>query len=359
MNNLTHTDYQKILRAVEILNSDVDPKSLPQRMRHSVNHAVASDITAFEFFNQAFEHQGILIYEPSEAVSAEELEVYAQYLHEHPFIPEIVVRRRFDAITVSDFMSDAQFKHTGIYNEYYRPVGVERQISVTMNINQDCLIVCTLSRSRKDFDLIEKSILNLMSPHFTTAVRNANSFESLLLKEQNWQSVAESMGRAIIVLDLEGKTKYLSDHSASLLQKYFGGEKLKIHDLPHTLYQWTKKNYENCNSQEYRLPPKPLVLTEKGEKLIVRFKCSKNLSSINLLLDEEKQITPKHLIFLGLTKREAEILFWIIAAKTNVEISFLCDISPRTVQKHIEHICTKLGVENRTAAAVKAKEIIH
>ena len=100
----------------------------------------------------------------------------------------------------------AQFKHTGIYNEYYRGIGIDRQISVTMNINEDCLILCTLSRSKKKFDKIEKGVLNLMSPHFTTAVRNANSFESLQLKEQNWQSVAESMGRAIIILDLEGNS---------------------------------------------------------------------------------------------------------------------------------------------------------
>ena len=59
-------------------------------MLSSVNHAVAGDITAFEIFNQAFEHQGILIYEPREAVSAAELEVYGRYLYEHPFISEIV-----------------------------------------------------------------------------------------------------------------------------------------------------------------------------------------------------------------------------------------------------------------------------
>lgn len=33
------------------------------------------------------------------------------------------------------------------------------------------------------------------------------------------------------------------------------------------------------------------------------------------------------------------------------------DISPRTVQKHLEHIYVKLGVETRTAAAMRALAI--
>ncbi len=57
---------------------------------------------------------------------------------------------------------------------------------------------------------------------------------------------------------------------------------------------------------------------------------------------------------LGLTDREAEVLLWISYGKSNNVISDVLSISPRTVQKHLERIYEKLGVETRAAAAAIA-----
>ncbi len=61
----------------------------------------------------------------------------------------------------------------------------------------------------------------------------------------------------------------------------------------------------------------------------------------------------------GLSAREAEVLVWIARGKANSEIGMILSISPRTVSKHLEHIYSKLGVESRTAAAVRLLEITH
>jgi len=57
---------------------------------------------------------------------------------------------------------------------------------------------------------------------------------------------------------------------------------------------------------------------------------------------------------LALTEREAEVLLWISYGKSNADISDVLAISPRTVQKHLERIYEKLGVETRAAAAAIA-----
>lgn len=54
------------------------------------------------------------------------------------------------------------------------------------------------------------------------------------------------------------------------------------------------------------------------------------------------------------TGREAEVLLWIANGKTNREIGQILDMSPRTVNKHLEQVFRKLGVENRTSAAAIA-----
>lgn len=57
---------------------------------------------------------------------------------------------------------------------------------------------------------------------------------------------------------------------------------------------------------------------------------------------------------LRLTQREAEVLHWVALGKTNSEVGSVLAMSPRTVNKHLEHIFLKLNVETRTAATTVA-----
>jgi DNA-binding CsgD family transcriptional regulator len=56
----------------------------------------------------------------------------------------------------------------------------------------------------------------------------------------------------------------------------------------------------------------------------------------------------------GLTSREAEVLGWVAAGKTSRDIADILGMSARTVDKHLEHVFVKLGVETRAAAAAIA-----
>ncbi|HEY0947046.1 MAG TPA: response regulator transcription factor [Opitutaceae bacterium] len=59
---------------------------------------------------------------------------------------------------------------------------------------------------------------------------------------------------------------------------------------------------------------------------------------------------------LGLTPREAEVLYWVAQGKSNPEIVIIMGVQLTTVKKHLESIFAKLGVENRTTAAAMALE---
>jgi DNA-binding response OmpR family regulator len=60
-----------------------------------------------------------------------------------------------------------------------------------------------------------------------------------------------------------------------------------------------------------------------------------------------------------LTMRESEVLLWIAKGKSNRDIGEILGLSSRTVNKHLEQIYVKLGVENRASAAVKAAHVLH
>ena len=60
----------------------------------------------------------------------------------------------------------------------------------------------------------------------------------------------------------------------------------------------------------------------------------------------------------GLTLRESEVLLWIARGKSNRDIAEILGLSPRTVNKHLEQVYAKLGVENRASAAIRATQVL-
>ncbi|MBM3840772.1 MAG: response regulator transcription factor [Verrucomicrobia bacterium] len=61
---------------------------------------------------------------------------------------------------------------------------------------------------------------------------------------------------------------------------------------------------------------------------------------------------------LGLTPRVAETLLWLAQGKTNSDIATILGNSESTVKKHVLEIFAKLGVETRTAASLRALEVL-
>ncbi|MEQ8975382.1 MAG: IS5 family transposase [Coleofasciculus sp. C1-SOL-03] len=78
-----------------------------------------------------------------------------------------------------------------------------------------------------------------------------------------------------------------------------------------------------------------------------------------LLMWEEPELNSfsiAALELLGLTKREAEVLFWVAQDQSNAAIAKVLGCRQGTVRKHLEHIHRKLGVQTRTAAVIVALE---
>jgi ATP/maltotriose-dependent transcriptional regulator MalT len=62
-------------------------------------------------------------------------------------------------------------------------------------------------------------------------------------------------------------------------------------------------------------------------------------------------------LYERLSNRELEVLTLVSAGETNRKIAQLLQISGNTVKSHVKHIFNKLGVQNRTQAAVKAARL--
>jgi DNA-binding CsgD family transcriptional regulator len=99
-----------------------------------------------------------------------------------------------------------------------------------------------------------------------------------------------------------------------------------------------------------------VVTTAAGTRLSVRNLGAAALGETMLLLAlyRDGPSSRSRLADAALTPRETEVLSWLAKGKTNRDIGEIIGMSPRTVNKHLEHIFEKLGVETRSAAAALA-----
>ena len=93
--------------------------------------------------------------------------------------------------------------------------------------------------------------------------------------------------------------------------------------------------------------------------LVRRFSEAGRDDTVMLTLEEEHAPPgPAALLTLGLTPRQAEVVYWVAQGKSNPEIAVILGTSPRTIDKHMERIFIRLGVENRASTMMLASEVL-
>jgi DNA-binding NarL/FixJ family response regulator len=101
---------------------------------------------------------------------------------------------------------------------------------------------------------------------------------------------------------------------------------------------------------------KPIAKADLLKAIEARLKRSEQQLSSGSLTPNFDSPDPLHA--LGLTPRVAEVLLWVAQGKTNADIATILGISEWTVKKHVLEIFDKLGVETRTAAGLRAIEVL-
>lgn len=158
------------------------------------------------------------------------------------------------------------------------------------------------------------------------------------------QGALDASNRPLLALDGTGRIIWTTPRSAEILAQRFGagvGDR-----LPGPLVGQLQRlvDGESRVKQEFDggRVEFAAVATQGDER---HYRLTETLEGA-----EEKLLAQRH----GLTEREAEVLLWISRGKANREISEILGISPRTVNKHLEQIFEKMGIENRASAAAAA-----
>jgi DNA-binding NarL/FixJ family response regulator len=166
------------------------------------------------------------------------------------------------------------------------------------------------------------------------------------------QQSIDSCGKAGFTVDVQGNITWQTPRAREWLKDYLtpAGHSQRwqqlctwIDEIARTSSGPTDTTAQFSLTRESgRLRVHYVGLTEGGERL--------------LLLEEHRHdLTAKRFAHCwSLTSREAEVLNWLCSGKTNRDIAQILGISPRTVNKHLDRIYEKMGVETRSSATAIA-----
>jgi DNA-binding NarL/FixJ family response regulator len=163
----------------------------------------------------------------------------------------------------------------------------------------------------------------------------------------------DASGRYLLVVNGAGKVLWSTPQAKRLLG-FSADAASKELALPSPANAWLAANVAGDAAS-------PQYAVAIGDKTIAfSFLARTGGNQFMLRISEQRGGAPESRLRdeLGLTPREAEVLLWIGRGKSNKDIAEILALSPRTVNKHLEQIYTKLGVENRTAAAALAAKVL-
>jgi DNA-binding response OmpR family regulator/DNA-binding CsgD family transcriptional regulator len=169
---------------------------------------------------------------------------------------------------------------------------------------------------------------------------------------QSARLALDTAGRFLLAADRRGEVKWSTPQAIRLLGAALataGGRAV----LPDALRAWIAAGADRGGTAM----PATLVVSD-GPPLQLAFlgKVGDDEFLFRLTSDEGDGTLLKQRFHL--TAREAEVLVWIARGKSNRDIGEILGLSPRTVNKHLEQIYEKLGVENRASAAVLASRTL-
>lgn len=188
-----------------------------------------------------------------------------------------------------------------------------------------------------------EELLARIDIHLKNARRTSSAYSAL-----------DSTGQLLFAVNPVGQLLWATGQTRAVFADQGLEDLWKSGEIAARITTWLGEGHRAGDVLEFDTPsgvryPQGFQLIDSGSEFEVLFRLTESHAVQGVALLEEK---------LGLTSREAQVLMWVCNGKTNWEIGMILEVSPRTVNKHLEQIYRKLGVQNRTAAARTALDLM-
>jgi DNA-binding response OmpR family regulator len=170
------------------------------------------------------------------------------------------------------------------------------------------------------------------------------------------RAALDASGRYLLATNAAGGVRWCTPQTAKLLGLAFVDFHGEGYMLPSDVQEWLQRRARSESASDQ------VALSSSTNAIKLQLAYVGQIGSDEILLRLlEGEFENDNLVLkrkLQLTQRESEVLMWIARGKSNRDIAEILDLSPRTVNKHLEQIYAKLGVENRASAAALAVRML-
>lgn len=280
-------------------------------------------------------------------------EELARLAGDHPLITHIATTGDGSAHRITDFLSQEEFHRTELYEQVYRPMGIEYQMAVGFPVPQPTVLGLAMNRVERDFSDRDVLALNTVRPHLVQGwrtVRDRRHLQALLTASED---AIASAGWGLIVL--WDPPQELAPGALVTLYRYFGRPS-RTSPFPSRVAHWLEGQRHSPDERGLALS-QPLTAHQDGRRAILRYLPPRAGHPGAIVVTEQSDTAARHgFESLGLTRREAEVVALVAGGATNTDIATRLGIAVGTVKKHLENVYTKLGVHGRAQVVAFAFE---
>ncbi|PWU20389.1 MAG: hypothetical protein C5B50_04165 [Verrucomicrobia bacterium] len=346
---LDSRDWGKISACLVRLYRELDAEQHARTLLTILNELVPSDSLALNYFKPPHQLSALTI--PEKLATDEQIAKVAQYSHQSPFGAYYVATQDASWKMTTDFMPVEDFHKLEIYREALDQMGIKQQMGGILAVVDGVYHIITIHRSKRGFTERERQILNALHPHMVTSFLNAMYVSRANRSLTQLQAVMESAPGAYAYFNEDGSVAWIQGRAQSWLTEFFQDEPKRSGGIPTSVVGLVETSREQGGT--------PQSLTKSGATEFLHvFVSASILGGWILRLERKPKVTrlPFHPL-PELTRRENEVLSWMVEGKRNAEIAAILGVSPRTVEKQVQSILARLAVENRATAIIRAMEL--
>jgi DNA-binding CsgD family transcriptional regulator len=348
--------FRKTIAASYHLHRHRDPRTFPSCLARVLGQALGCDSALLVTVDAARREFQAAAWPFDYFQTIDRAEAMRLHAEEHPFVARCKQSRSVRALRIDELMPREQFLQTALYRDLYRPLGIEYQLLMLVASPDTYWRAVVLNRKSHDFLDQEQLALETLWPHIMLAQRNQQ--RGARQRETGAIEASAPENSGVIVITSSGEVTLCSEQARIWLAEYFGALFLmRGVTLPTNVLRWARLRVERESlGRGLRVERRDPLVATQGERCLVLDINVDHGKNMHLITLEELALNapPPALEALGLTPREAEVMSWVAQGKTNREVGLILGSAARTVDKHLEHIFQKLGVESRTAAILRA-----
>jgi DNA-binding CsgD family transcriptional regulator len=373
MARLTNKDYREILNLIYLANRCGDVESFVNALFPSIMGAFRVECATFHLVqgypkninigdSRSFKFDNHNLYEDNYYCP-----LYKDSFYQHsPLLKEALSSSK-NVLKIGESISFKDWERTVLYNDFIQPQHLYWELFLTLRWKNNLEGMITLWRPKNQPDYEDREVLKAarLATHLGVAIHNVCMISQINTLKSRSLSPNETDGEGFLCLDHKFNLSFFNAKARDICLQLSSGRPYNILSLEKGEFPIPSCIIRDCSSlldlvkaegQTILLPKERIIYTENGQR--IRTECSlvwkedqiisapSFVVTLSDLSDENRQETSLQTRF-KLSRRELDVIHYLIRGMSDNEIGEKLYISRQTVHTHIKNIYRKLGVKSR------------